>query len=163
MLAYEMAPLLRPALVVLIASCTTPAALPWHSRRMANLALALPRRVLRPPRPAWPLVAWAFGAGSGPGRDVIEHCVRTASPDFVQWGLAAILSWQPSPRPHAPIVHLHGGQDRLIPAHRVQATQVVPAAGHLLNVTHARAVNEWLAGVLGDQGKRASLRVADTE
>src|SRR6185503_15333814 len=57
MVAIEMARHLRPRAVVLIASCTTGAALPPLQRALLRIGAALPVRALRPPRIAWPLVA----------------------------------------------------------------------------------------------------------
>ena len=163
MLACEMACLVRPRVLLLVATCTTPAAIPRWNRWLARLVVALPPRLLRPPRFAWPWIAWAFGAREGRARAIVEHCVLAASPEFVQWGLSAILAWQPSGAPQMPIVHVHGARDRLIPAARVDATDVVPGAGHLLNVTHAAALDERIAGLLAAQRTADSLREADTE
>jgi pimeloyl-ACP methyl ester carboxylesterase len=160
MLASEMAYHVHPAAVILVATCRTPSAIPWHNRVLARVVTFLPGRLLRPPAFVRPLVAWAFGARRGKARAIIDNCVLTASPAFVQWGLSAILSWQPSPSPAAPIVHVQGARDRLIPAARVDATEVVPGAGHLLNVTHPGALNERIAIVL--QRVADSLREADT-
>lgn len=44
-----------------------------------------------------------------------------------------------------PIYHVHGDRDRLIPVHRVAPDRVIAGAGHLLNLTHADAVNEFIA------------------
>lgn len=149
MLAYEMAHHVRPRALLLIATCTRPDAIPWYNRALAGLVPALPQSALRPPRAVWPLVAWGFGAGRGPGRAVVDHCVETAAPSFVCWGLGAIMRWRPSPPPDVRIVHVHGESDRFIPARNVAATHIVAGAGHLLNVTHAPALNEHIARLLG--------------
>jgi pimeloyl-ACP methyl ester carboxylesterase len=44
-----------------------------------------------------------------------------------------------------PVHHLHGDRDRLIPVHRVKPDHVVAGAGHLLNITHPDAVNDFIA------------------
>ena len=46
-----------------------------------------------------------------------------------------------------PIYHVHGDRDRLIPVHRVKPDCVIAGAGHLLNLTHANAVNDFIARV----------------
>ena len=46
-----------------------------------------------------------------------------------------------------PIHHVHGDRDHLIPIHRVKPDRVIAGAGHLLNVTHADAVNDFIARV----------------
>lgn len=44
-----------------------------------------------------------------------------------------------------PIHHVHGDRDRLIPVHRVRPDRVIAGAGHLLNITHPEAVNDFIA------------------
>ena len=46
-----------------------------------------------------------------------------------------------------PIHHIHGGDDRLIPVRRVNPDRVVEGAGHLLNLTHPDAVNDFLSRI----------------
>jgi pimeloyl-ACP methyl ester carboxylesterase len=146
MLAAELAGHPSVGAVVQVASCLGPHAIAPPARAAARAAIAMPARVLRPPRVVWPLVAWGFGARTGEGRAVIEHCIATADPRFVQWGLRAILDWEPGPV--RADIHVHGTADRLIPASRVEATRLVDGAGHLVNVTHAAAVNEAIAAAL---------------
>jgi pimeloyl-ACP methyl ester carboxylesterase len=162
MVAWEMAHVVQPAALLLVASCTSPAAIPRHHRWLARLAARSPSWIFRPPRYVHPLVAWAFGARSGAARAVIDHCLRTASPKFLKWGLSAIVSWRPSPAPPAPVVHVHGARDWLIPVSRVHATDVISDAGHLLNVTHSALLNERLQAIAQAQRTPDSLRDADT-
>ena len=46
-----------------------------------------------------------------------------------------------------PIHHVHGDRDRLIPLSRVTPDHVIRGAGHLLNLTHADAVNDFIVRV----------------
>jgi pimeloyl-ACP methyl ester carboxylesterase len=48
-----------------------------------------------------------------------------------------------------PVYQIHGADDELIPVKRVKADVVVAGAGHLVNVTHAEAVNAFLAARIG--------------
>ncbi len=65
---------------------------------------------------------------------------------IVRWGIEAITNWDGcDPPPGVPVHHIHGGDDELIPCRRVRPDVVVPGGGHLLNVTHADAVNAFLA------------------
>ena len=43
---------------------------------------------------------------------------------------------------------VHGSDDKLIPCSRVAADEVVPGGGHVVNLTHADAVNAFLRRVL---------------
>ena len=66
---------------------------------------------------------------------------------FFKWGCSAILDWRPSPV-SAPVFHLHGDRDLLIPVHRVRPTQVVRGGGHLLNLTHPAEVTSFIEQAL---------------
>jgi pimeloyl-ACP methyl ester carboxylesterase len=148
MVALEMARLLQPRAVVLIASCRSGAVIRRYMRALAHVGCRLPIRLMRPSPAAWPVIAWGFGAKTAEARDLIRHFLETRSPAFVQWGLAGLLGWRPNQGPACPVFHIHGEADRLSPAARVSANRVVPGAGHLLNVTHADEVNAFLSDVL---------------
>lgn len=67
---------------------------------------------------------------------------------FRQWALRALLTWEPSASHVCPVLQIHGDHDTTFPASRTKAERLVPNAGHLLTITHARQVNEFIrAGV----------------
>lgn len=148
MVALEMARVLQPRAVVLIASCRSGASIRGPMRTLAHAWCRLPTGLVRGTPAAAPVIAWCFGARTPQGHALIRHFLETRSPGFVQWGLRAIMDWRPGPAPSCPVFHIHGGADRLIPCALVSANHVVPEAGHLVNVTHAEDVNRFLAGVL---------------
>jgi pimeloyl-ACP methyl ester carboxylesterase len=148
MVALEMARVLRPAAVVLVASCRSGTAVRGHMRALGKAWSRVPPGLIRGSPALAPLVAWGFGAHTPAARALIRHFLETRSPAFVQWGLAALLDWAPTEALPCPVYHVHGGADRLIPAARVSANRVVPGAGHLVNVTHAEDVNGFQRGVL---------------
>ena len=57
----------------------------------------------------------------------------------------AIFSWEGVEELPMPIHHVHGDRDRLIPIRLVHPDHVIAGAGHLLNMTHADAVNDFIA------------------
>ena len=67
-----------------------------------------------------------------------------SDPRMVRWAVNAILGWRPSPAGAAPVFHIHGRRDGMILANRVDADEIVPDAGHLLNFSHAAEVNDFL-------------------
>ena len=69
----------------------------------------------------------------------------------MQWAIGAILRWQPTPLAGTPVFHIHGQRDRMIRASRVAADVLVPDGGHLINLSHAAEVNDFIRKV------RASL------
>ncbi|HYC93403.1 MAG TPA: hypothetical protein VEO54_29620 [Thermoanaerobaculia bacterium] len=71
--------------------------------------------------------------------------LATTPAPFIRWASHAVFTWEGVPRLPMPIHHVHGSRDRLIPLRRVQPDRVIHGAGHLLNITHAGAVNDFLA------------------
>ena len=67
---------------------------------------------------------------------------------FMHWALQAILRWEPAPLEGVHVFQIHGRRDRLIPASRVEADELIPDGGHLINVTHAREVNRFIRSTL---------------
>jgi pimeloyl-ACP methyl ester carboxylesterase len=141
MLAYEMARRLKPRAVVLIGSCC--------ERRSLRPSL----RWLMPLFSEWtwnaakmfagPLMRVAGGTSVSQSK-LLATMFREMDSLFMRWSAQAILSWDPAPLEGVPVLHIHGGRDRMIPARRVKADELIPDGGHLINVTHAEQVNAFL-------------------
>ncbi|HEX7152937.1 MAG TPA: alpha/beta fold hydrolase [Thermoanaerobaculia bacterium] len=144
MVALELARHLTPRHVYLFGSCRTPQAVAPMLRALRHLAAAMPDRLLHPPRLLQPLVARWFGATAPAHVDLFAGMLAATPPSFIRWASRAVFSWPGVPELPMPIHHIHGTGDRLIPVHRVNPDLVVAGAGHLLNLTHAGAVNDFL-------------------
>ena len=149
MVALEVAAVLRPKAVVLLGSCTTPLAIAPVLRAAGRLAGALPTEFFRARPWTSPLVLPRFGRLETPERRLFWSMASGTPPTFLRWGCRAVLSWRPTPVA-VPVFHLHGSLDRIIPARRVRATELVEGGGHLLSLTHPVATSEFLARVLAD-------------
>jgi pimeloyl-ACP methyl ester carboxylesterase len=148
MAAVEIARHLKPDAVVLIASCSTRRGLrvvyraarglwPMLSLSVWNLAKLLSSPVAR------------FTSETAPAqRDVLIRMFKEMDPRFMHWVVQAILSWDPAPLDGVPVFHIHGRHDLLIPARRVDADVWIPDGGHMINMTHAEAVNTFLRRVM---------------
>jgi pimeloyl-ACP methyl ester carboxylesterase len=93
-----------------------------------------------------PLLARWFGATSTKHVNLFAAMLATTPPAFLRWATRAIFSWPGVEELPVPVRHIHGDRDRVIPVHRVRPDHVIPGAGHLLNLTHAAAVNAFIAG-----------------
>ncbi|MBI2837836.1 MAG: alpha/beta fold hydrolase [Acidobacteria bacterium] len=146
MVALEMAPVLRPVAVILIAS--TPRPLPGYLRLLASGARTLPS----PKRlgPLRPIASWLLGPLSAPARAVFDEMYRDASPPFIRWACSAVAQWKGPFDTPAPIHRIHGSADRLIRAHSADVDRVVAGGGHLINLTHPGEVNDFIRSVLLD-------------
>ena len=147
MVALELARLLSPQRVFLFGSCRSSRSIATSLRILRFVAPAVPNRLLHPPRPLEPLVARWFGARSQAETELFVEMLAATPPAFVRWASAAVFSWDGVAQLPMPVHHIHGGRDLLIPVHRVTPDRVVADAGHLLPLTHAAAVNEFIASV----------------
>jgi len=148
MLACEMATLVRPAAVVLIASCRAPQSLCGLVRVLRPLAAVCPQWAFRGSQQAAPAFLGRLSRGRTDRGKLLLDMYRRSDPAFLQWACRAVLHWRPSPVEGVRVFHIHGGRDRLIPASRVWADRYVPRAGHLVNMTHAEEVNAFLRQVV---------------
>ena len=66
----------------------------------------------------------------------------------VHWAISAILAWNPVPLAQTPVFQIHGAHDRIIPLKCVDPDEIIPHGGHLINITHADAVNAFIRDVV---------------
>jgi len=144
MLASELARHLKPDALVLIASCRTRQGLRPIYRAAGGLLPLVPVQ-------AWsiakllsgPVVRIRLGVPTA-RRDLAIRMFKETDSRFMHWVLQAIVRWEPTPLEAVRVFQIHGGRDLLIPARRVQADQLSPDGGHLINVTHAQDVNAFI-------------------
>jgi pimeloyl-ACP methyl ester carboxylesterase len=141
MVALEIARHLGPRNVFLFGSCRTPDAV---ARSLRVLRLSAAFAPVHPPRILQPLVARWFGATSPEHVQLFADMLAATPPAFIRWAATAVFSWPGAGELSMPVHHIHGDRDRLIPVRRVKADCVVRGAGHLLNLTHVDAVNEFI-------------------
>jgi pimeloyl-ACP methyl ester carboxylesterase len=148
MIAYEMARHLKPDALVLIASCRTRRGVRGLYRAGSWLLPLLPVR-------AWnvakllsgPVVRIRLGVPAGQ-KDLAITMFKDSDARFMHWALQAIFRWAPTSLEGIRIFHIHGRRDLLIPARLVEADEWIPDGGHMINVTHAKAVNAFIRGAL---------------
>jgi pimeloyl-ACP methyl ester carboxylesterase len=144
MIAFEIARIVRPQAVILIASCRNRRGIrpafrggkilwPFVPKKIFSLAKLVARPALR-----------IFGQTSPADQKLLIDMFREMDDAFMHWAVSAILRWNPPPLDGVPLFHLHGRRDRVIPARRVEPDAWIPNGGHLINVTHAKEVNEFI-------------------
>lgn len=142
MVALEVAALLRPNAVLLIGSCRSPDAIVPLVRSLGSLVPAIPIPMFYPRRWLLGLIALSLERLSPEQRALFWSMTSTDFPAFLKWGIQAIRSWRPTPV-SAPVLHIHGSDDRLIPVRYVAPDRVVPGGRHLLSLTHSQEVNAF--------------------
>ncbi len=153
MLALEAARVLRPRAVVLIASCTSAKSVPRPYWLLETLSHLMPDRMARAIfRAQASRIAWKLDCGDEACRQFLAQRFSEASITFVRWAVRAIREWSFENDLTMPIHHIHGDRDRIMPIGRVNPTQIIPGAGHLLTMTHPAQVNAFIAEVLRNGG-----------
>ena len=97
--------------------------------------------------PKW-LSPWALTCGGRWLKPTVRgalHQLKDADSHFLRWAAGAILKWTPSAGvARVRVVQIHGDRDRVFPIGKVTPDKVIAGAGHLVSLTHAGAVNQFV-------------------
>lgn len=137
----EMAAHLRARACFLIASVRSDHELPWRFRALRPLSRLGPQRLGR--AATW-VVRWLGPCLPGGVTGRLRRLSRPRSA-FLRWAYWAVLTWRLSAEAREVRVYqIHGAEDRTLPARCTRPDILVAGAGHLLPLTHAEAVNEFI-------------------
>jgi pimeloyl-ACP methyl ester carboxylesterase len=97
-----------------------------------------------------PLLVRMVGRPDRRQRQFLLDLARRSHPAVTQWGCHAMQHWNAPSDLGCPVHHIHGSDDRMIPLARVARLspppdRVIPGGGHVINVTHAQIVNDFIA------------------
>ncbi len=147
MLACEMARHLQPRAVILVGSCRSPNALNRGVLWLRPILCRIPCWGIRTAKPLAPLAVQTFRNLKPEFRRLCATMFKAADPQWMRWAIGAILGWQPTPLADTPVFQIHGRRDRMIRASMVAADCLLPDGGHLLNLSHAAQVNDFIRKV----------------
>jgi pimeloyl-ACP methyl ester carboxylesterase len=139
--ALEMARHLDAKACFLICSVRSPRELPLWIRLMRPAALLGPSHLGVVAKLA------AHGSAATLPRQDLRRLKQLGRPEaaFLRWATWAVLRWHPDPKALGiPVWQIHGSNDRTLPIENTRPDVVVSGGGHLLPVTHGRAVNAFL-------------------
>jgi len=147
MLASIMCRHVQPAALVLMSSATTPdfvhssvRVFEWMSRVWPDTFTQWVRQLSsRPLRWLEPLPPEQV--------EYFKELIRDGDLRLVRGGGRMIMQWREAPEITCPKFHIHGSRDLLIPPAKTQPTDIVPGAGHLMNLTHPAAVRDFIREV----------------
>ena len=138
MVALEIARQVSVSRVLLISSCNA-------REQVAKILLRL--------SPLAPLVPFEVAAltprvpGLRPHRREVVEMAHRADPSFLRWCFREIAAWRGYHGDRSFIRQIHGSADRVLPVRHQRPDTVVPGAGHLMVMTHARAVSAFIDSV----------------
>jgi pimeloyl-ACP methyl ester carboxylesterase len=151
MVALEMAAHLRAEACFLVASVRSNRELPWRLQALRHVARIGPNGLGR-------VAAWSnrWLAPFLRGNTVRElRALSDNGSEFRRWASWAVLAWRPSAESRRVRVYqIHGSADRTLPVRLTRPDVVVHGAGHLLMLTHAETVNEFIRSRIGIENSR---------
>jgi pimeloyl-ACP methyl ester carboxylesterase len=80
-------------------------------------------------------------------RKDIYRMVRAADPEFVRWGINAVLNWTNNELPQM-LTHIHGTRDEVFPYAYTSPTHVISKGDHMLVISHPEEINEIIGHAL---------------
>jgi pimeloyl-ACP methyl ester carboxylesterase len=81
----------------------------------------------------------------------VTELIQAARIDVVREGSRMVATWKGA-KPPCPVRLIHGDRDLLIRSSVVKPDRVVRGGGHLINLTHPKAVNEFIMECLRETG-----------
>jgi pimeloyl-ACP methyl ester carboxylesterase len=148
MIAYEIARHVKPQAVILIASCRTRQGVNGFLRAAGHLWPVVPAGALRVAKFISLPVLRTFGVLTPAQRQLCAKMFSEMDSRFMHWAVSAILKWNPKPLTETPVYQIHGARDQIIPAKCVSPDNIISDGGHLINLTHANAVNAFIGDVI---------------
>ncbi|HSA24913.1 MAG TPA: alpha/beta hydrolase [Phycisphaerae bacterium] len=158
MLACQIGSLVHPRCVLLIASCRGNTAIPRAFWPLSWLSHLCPDWFIRRRGQAsCRLLARLESLTGYQSRLIRDMSLSVPVPHLRRIG-RMILQWNGDPPPTCPVHHIHGARDRIIPLRKVKPDVVISDGGHMINLTHADRVNEFIARHVADAGDASRRR-----
>jgi len=153
MVAVEVAKLIKPKKLILIASAKSKHEIPFYFRWIGKIRIhwLIPTRWLK--RTSG-LTMWFFGAKTPGHKRLLEDILHDTDPIFLRWAINTIVSWNNEIIPDN-VIHIHGSGDRILPIKFIRPDIIIPNGGHLMTLDRAVEITAAIRGLL----KRAENRI----
>lgn len=144
--AAEVAKIITPCQLILISSIKTRGELPFYYKMIGNLALdeavflLSAGKIFHWLKTANFLTYWFFGIRVKEEKQLLKAILRDTDATFLRWAIHHILRWR-NQQILENTVHIHGGQDRILPFCTVKNAIHVEKSGHLMIVSQADTIN----------------------
>lgn len=140
MMAVEIAKIISVEKVILISSAKNCKEIPFYFQLCGKLRLdkIVPVQWLK-----WPnrFTFCLFGAKTAEQKRILTEILQEIDSHYLRWSISKILDWKNNQTP-APIFHIHGRKDYLLPLRCVKANRTIANAGHLMLLSHFQEINE---------------------
>jgi pimeloyl-ACP methyl ester carboxylesterase len=89
-----------------------------------------------------------FGTLTPDQAAIFDAMLADTPPIRLKWSIAALMRWSGSAVSlGCPVHHIHGECDRILPVKYGQPDRIIAGAGHLMNMTHADQVNQYIRDI----------------
>jgi len=78
----------------------------------------------------------------------ISRQFSDANPTIFKWSIQQILQWDQAPDLPCPVYRIHGNRDLVLPPSSKFNGHRIGSGGHVISLTHASQVNEFLLDCL---------------
>jgi pimeloyl-ACP methyl ester carboxylesterase len=148
MLALEIAKIRECKAVILICANRRSKEISKQFRTQANLLKTLPETMVR-------LGLKTMGISTLKNREglevsdieTLEAMVEDMDFSFFKWSSIACSDWEYDFNPEdfsMPVYQIHGEKDSIITLPPEEESEFIKGAGHLINFTHAKELNQWI-------------------
>lgn len=146
MMAVEVAKLLKPQQLILIASAKTKYEIPFYYRftGLLNLHKLLPVTILK--KPSF-ITNWFFGVTNVKDKLLLAEILRDTNKIFLKWAINTIVHWQNTSLVNN-CTHIHGTADRILPYLFVKADIDIKDGGHFMTINKSAELNDILHKLL---------------
>ena len=145
MLACQLATMCQARAVVLVATCQNRDAIPGYYHGAEFISRFLPDGLIRRRCEASSRLLAKLEKLDRSQYELIRDMSLCVPVLFLRRVARMILRWNGIRSLACPVYHIHGRLDRVIPIKHVQPAHVVADGGHLINMTHADEVNQFIA------------------
>jgi len=146
MMAMEIAKHIAVRQIILISSAKTRQELPPYFRLCRYLPLhkllPLDRIGLQPT-----IMRFFFGARTPNQQEILKQIIQNSIKGFNKWAIHQVVNWQ-NQTITAPVFHLHGNADNLLPLRYVNADYIIEGGDHFMIGAKAKKVSEVLLNIL---------------
>lgn len=138
----------RPLKTIMLASVKNRKEIPWWIRLLRYVPVY---RMLSGNWYKKQVIRMASRGLKGPLQQdaaLIIAMAQSADPNWVKWGIDAVIKWNGSCNDFSNIIHLHGSKDPLFPLRYIQQAEVIRGGTHVMNMTRANEINQRIYQII---------------
>lgn len=146
MMAMEIARLITVKQLILISSAKIRREIPPYFRLCRYVPL---HKIVPLPLVAgsnW-LLGFFFGVRNFSQKEQLKNIILNTTKGFNQWAIHALVNWKNETIP-APVFHIHGNVDKLLPLTFIRADVVIEGGNHFMVMQKAKEISTHILKVL---------------